>query len=160
MIAYPPALQSPPPVVGRHESGASEAASELNRLIDKFLVHYSEPRLSLLVPEIMALVRNAPGSSGDLEMIPVSENTAREAVRFVTLLPKSLPIPEIAADPDGEIAFDWIAKSGSMFTVSVDATGRLAYAGRFGVKSKIHGIEQLSDSCPQEILRGIQRATG
>lgn len=159
MIAHAPALD-PPAIIGRHESGASEAAAELNRRIEKFIVHYSAPRLDILVPEIMSLVRSTGDEGETLETTPVSEGAAREAVKFAILLPKSLPIPEISSDPDGEISFDWIGKRGAMFSVSIDATGRLAYAGRFGEKSKVHGIEQLSEACPDEILRGIQKATG
>ena len=160
MIAYAPALENPPAIIGGHGSGASETASELCGRIEDFFVHYSRPRLSLLVPEILSLVRSTAGNPNSSEASPVSEDTAREAVKFAILLPKSLPIPEISSDPDGEISFDWIGKTGAMFSVSVDTTGRLAYAGRFGEKSKVHGIEQLSESCPQEILRGIQRAAG
>lgn len=46
-----------------------------------------------------------------------------------------------------------------MFSASIDRSGRIAYAGRFGERSKVHGVEELSDSLPQEILRGIEKAT-
>jgi hypothetical protein len=36
---------------------------------------------------------------------------------------------------------------------------RELYAGRFSELSKVHGIEHISDSCPQEILRGIEKTT-
>ena len=159
MIAYAPALENPPALIGRCESGASEAASSVSEQLGQFLEHYSRPRLELLIPEIMSLVRVSAVNSSDVETARVTHDTAREAMKFALSLPKSLPIPEIAADPDGDISFDWIGKTGKMFSVSIDATGRIAYAGRFGERSKIHGIEQLSHSCPQEILRGIEKAT-
>lgn len=158
MIAYS-ALENSPAIVGTYETGASEAASKLNRQIENFVVHYSEPRLSILVPEMMSLVRSTSQGNCDTETAPVSESTMREAVKFALLLPKSLPIPEISADPDGDISFDWVNRAGFMFSVSVSATGRLAYAGRFGEKSRVHGIEQLSEACPHEILRGIEKVS-
>jgi hypothetical protein len=45
-----------------------------------------------------------------------------------------------------------------MFSVSVGADGRLSYAGRFSDTSKIHGMEQLSEMFPREILVGIEKA--
>lgn len=155
MIAYP--LERPPAMISVNENGASEAAKELRERLSTVLEHYSSPRLDLLVPEIMSLVVTDPLSE-DREQESVSRETANQARRFAVLLPKSLPIPEISADPDGEISFDWVSNTGKMFSVSIDETGRIAYAGRFGERSKIHGVEQLSDPLPQEVLRGIERA--
>ena len=154
MIACGPGLESPPAVI-RRESGASEAASRLNEQLEEFVQHYAAPRLEILVPEIISLVRAAE----DVEMASVSPETAAHALRLALLLPNSLPIPEISPDPDGDIAFDWSGKSGKMFSASIDRTGRIAYAGRFEESSKVHGVEQLSNSLPQEILRGIEKAT-
>jgi hypothetical protein len=117
--------------------------------------HYAAPRLEILVPEITSLIHAAV----DREAIPVSPDTVTQALNFALLLPNSLPIPEISSDPDGDISFDWISKTGKMFSASIDRSGRIAYAGRFGERSKVHGIEQLSDSLPQEILRGIEKAS-
>ncbi len=154
MIACGPGLETPAAVI-RRESGASEAASWLNGQLEKFVQHYTAPRLEILVPEITSLVRSAK----DVEMVSVSPDTATYALKFALLLPNSLPIPEISPDPDGDISFDWISKTGKVFSASIDRTGRIAYAGRFGERSKIHGIEQLSDSLPQEVLRGIEKAS-
>jgi hypothetical protein len=70
-----------------------------------------------------------------------------------------MPVPEVTSDPDGEISFDWFGSEGKMFSVSLNRNRRIAYAGRFGEMSKVHGIEQLSEVCPPEILRGIAKAT-
>ncbi len=154
MIACGPGWEIPPAVI-RRESGASEAASRLSEQLEEFVQHYAAPRLEILVPEITSLVRTV----ADREMTPVSLDTATQALNFALLLPNSLPIPEISSDPDGDISFDWISKTGKMFSASIDGTGRIAYAGRFGERSKVHGVEQLSKSLPQEILRGIERAS-
>jgi len=157
MIAYCPSLEDSPAAMTWQAQGASEAASQLATHLGEVLENYSGPRLQLLIPEILALVRGSEVESSDSEQAPVTPATATQALRLAVLLPKSQQIPEISADPDGEISFDWVGNSGMMFSVSIDATGRLAYAGRFGERSKIHGIEQLSSSCPHEILRGIER---
>jgi hypothetical protein len=154
MIACVPGLGTQPAVI-RRESGASAAASRLSEQLGEFMQHYAAPRLEILVPEITSLIHAAV----DREATPVSPDTATQALNFALLLPNSLPIPEISSDPDGDISFDWISKTGKMFSASIDRSGRIAYAGRFGERSKVHGVEQLSDSLPQEILRGIEKAS-
>jgi hypothetical protein len=142
------------PLLVRPEmSGSSDAAASLRQLLKAAFKEYSKPRTQLIEPEIMALVEESQG-----EDVQVEKETARTALNFMLLLPRSLPIPEVSADPDGEISFDWIGSSGKMFSVSVNKEGRIAYAGRFGERSKVHGIEQLSETCPIEIIRGIQRS--
>ncbi len=132
--------------------GVSAEATELQDWVRQSFDHYLEPRLQLLFPEIQEAV--SEDGSG------VDEATIRAAELFAYCLPRFGPVPEVSVDPDGEISFDWIAPSGSkMFSVSINNQSRLAYAGWFGEKSRIHGIEQLAENCPQEILRGIQKAT-
>ncbi|PYX75099.1 MAG: hypothetical protein DMG72_08300 [Acidobacteria bacterium] len=144
------------PLVYTHtESGASEPARLIAEHLRVFCEHYSKPRRQILEPEIMALLGS---DAGNVESVVVNDETARNAVAFAMLLPRAVPIPEVAPDPDGEISFDWIGKSGRMFSVSIGADGRISYAGRFGDKSKTHGIEQLSEVCPREILFGIEKA--
>jgi len=144
-----------PLVYTRTEKGASEPARVIAEHLRLVCEHYSKPRREILEPEIMALLGS---DTGNEESVAVSDETARQALAFAMLLPRAMPIPEVAPDPDGEISFDWIGKSGKMFSVSISADGRISYAGRFGDKSKTHGIEQLSEVFPREILLGIEKA--
>ncbi|HKN75513.1 MAG TPA: hypothetical protein VJW94_10085 [Candidatus Acidoferrum sp.] len=105
-----------------------------------------------LVSEIHEVIRE----SRAMGAVPINEDAGQMAIKFATLLPTSIPVPEVGVDPDGEISFDWLGPSGKMFSVSVDKKGRLAYAGRFGEKRKNSGVEQLSDICPPEIILGIK----
>jgi hypothetical protein len=134
--------------------GVSAEADVLEESLRQSVSHYLEPRLSLLVPELMSL---ADGSEG--ESTSADSETIKAAIRFAYCLPRFAPLPEVSVDPDGEISFDWLSPLGEMFSVSVNKQNRLAYAGWFGEKSRIHGIEQLAENCPQEIIRGIQKAT-
>jgi hypothetical protein len=132
--------------------GVSAEADKLEDWIRQSVNHFMQPRLGLLIPEIESL--------GDVSEPVVKNETVDAAIRFAYCLPRFGPLPEVSLDPDGEISFDWIGPSGrEMFSVSVNDQNRLAYAGWFGEKSRTHGIEQLAEGCPQEILRGIQRAT-
>jgi hypothetical protein len=140
-----------PVLIGRTQSGESGAAS----FIAKQMRELTMTRLEAFYPEIISLVSEA-GETQDSEMASVRYETAQAALHFALLLPRSFPIPEVAADPDGEISFDW-SRSGKMFSVSISAEGKISYAGRFSDKSKIHGTEQLSEAIPSEILRGIEK---
>lgn len=116
--------------------------------------HQRPTRIERLVSEIDEAVRESAASG----TVAVDAETKRMAIKLANLLPPSVPIPEVAFDPDGEIQFDWLGPGDKIFSVSVDRSGRLAYAGRFGEKKRNNGIEQLSESCPPEILQGIERA--
>lgn len=137
-------------------AGASDTAKSIEKEFENFR-HDAGPGLKLLHLDIAQMVAEA-GAAPTADLVPIDIDTAAAAIAFINLLPRSLPVPEVAPDPDGDISFDWMASSGKMFSVSVDAYGRLAYAGRFGENSKVHGTEQLSEICPQEIIRGIAKA--
>lgn len=79
--------------------------------------------------------------------------------RFLTLLPTSFPPPYIAADPDGEVSFDWEGRPGWLFSVSFAADQSIAYAGIFG-PARVRGIEWFSDEIPAAILEGLRRTLG
>jgi hypothetical protein len=133
--------------------GVSAEAGVLKESLRQSFSHYLEPRLSLLRPELESLADSEDACT------PADSETIRAAIQFAYCLPRFAPLPEVSVDPDGEISFDWLSPSGEMFSVSVNKQNRLAYAGWFGEKSRIHGIEQLAENCPQEIIRGIQKAT-
>jgi hypothetical protein len=38
---------------------------------------------------------------------PISAETYQTARRLVTALPFSVPVPQVSAEPDGEITFEW-----------------------------------------------------
>jgi hypothetical protein len=134
-------------------TGVSELADRVHLAVEESLKHYLESRLELLLPEIEIL-----GIVSDKTSSPVDLATVRAAVKFAYSLPRFGPIPEVSADPDGEISFDWAGPSGGMFSVSVNKENRLAYAGWFGEKSRINGIEQMADACPQQIIQSIDKA--
>jgi len=159
MTVYCHAVQGPFGLGVRLMTGSSDAAKLVARLLDEEILRYTEPRIQFLASDIEQLLNDPSQQMCPEGSIPIDVDTARAAIEFAYTLPRSLPAPEIAPEPDGEISFDWLGPAGKMFSVSVGRTGRVAYAGRFGEKSKIHGIEQLSESCPQEIIRGISKAT-
>ena len=156
MTYFCPTIDELPEMAEPDPRGFSAAAISVARELRAALAHYRSPRLAQIQLEIMDLSEREEAIDNYAPL--VDRDTAEMALSFAQLLPRSLPAPEISADPDGEVSFDWLGSAGKMFSVSVNKDGRISYAGRFGDKSKVHGIEQLSEVHPQEIVRGIQKA--
>ncbi len=86
----------------------------------------------------------------------VSSETYCAAKDFLKALPPSIQDPEIAVDPDGEIAFDWYGGD-KVFSVSVSPCKRLAYSGRYG-NSTAYGTMQFKGSrIPEELFPHIRK---
>jgi hypothetical protein len=82
--------------------------------------------------------------------------TIFNALELVNLLPTRLPIPEVDIDPDGEISFEWYRSSNKLLSISIGQDGRLAYAGRLGLK-RISGIDYLGEQFPNELAAFIEK---
>jgi hypothetical protein len=82
--------------------------------------------------------------------------TVSNACKFADLIPSKFPNPEINIDPDGEISFEWYISPDKLLSISVGQDGRLAYAGRLGIK-KISGIDYLGEQFPGELSVFIEK---
>ncbi|MDA2925100.1 hypothetical protein MYX65_10720 [Acidobacteria bacterium AH-259-L09] len=78
------------------------------------------------------------------------------ALEFLEALPTTLPAPDVAVEPDGEIAFEWYVRPRWVFSVSVGRDNELTYAGLFG-RSKTHGTEYFADELPKTIIENLDR---
>jgi hypothetical protein len=82
--------------------------------------------------------------------------TYEKALRFAQALPFGMRAPEISAEPDGEITFEWFANPTRVFSVSVGPNNELNYAGLFGA-SRTYGTEVFHDEIPEIVLSHIKR---
>ena len=89
---------------------------------------------------------------------PVKWASIQHALRFLSALPSDYPTPDVAVEPDGEIALEWQRAARWVFSVTTSAAGTLDYAGLFG-KSTLHGSEPDGDSIPRPILDALRRYT-
>jgi hypothetical protein len=87
---------------------------------------------------------------------PLDARAYRQAVRFLTQLPTTTPIPAISSDPDGEVEVSWNCGPRWVFSVSIGPNGRLTYAGLFGT-SKVYGTEWMGAETPRPVLEGVGR---
>ncbi len=72
------------------------------------------------------------------------------------LLGNHIRPPEIAADPDGEISFEWYERDDLVFAISVSPQRKLAYAGILG-QEKTHGIEHFGNHIPPIIFKYLRK---
>lgn len=85
---------------------------------------------------------------------PVSFDAYLYARRFLEALPTTAPSPEVSADPDGEVSFDWVFGPRKALTLSIGSNGRCSYAWIRG-KQKSRGTEWLDDEVPTNILGAL-----
>jgi len=87
----------------------------------------------------------------------VDPDAYRQAKLFLVALPTTAPSPEISADPDGDIAFDWIFGPQKALSVSIGPTGRCTFAWMLG-KSTYRGTVWLDDDgIPASIVHALGR---
>ena len=78
------------------------------------------------------------------------------ALQFLSALSHEIPLPDIAVDPDGDIALDWDLGERRIFSVRIGRDGTLNYAGLVG-HSSFHGMEILREGIPKAVSAGIDR---
>ena len=85
------------------------------------------------------------------------------AQRFLLALPSHLLAPglapELSHDDEGDIVFDWAGTGGRMFTIALNANGKLFYAARLSAWDKEHGTKRFVDTIPKAILELIQKVS-
>lgn len=80
---------------------------------------------------------NIPGWDGE-NAEPVADATFYNAARLLSAIPLSLPVPDILADNDGYIEFEWY-KEGKSFSLYVTDTNLVLYAGFYGKEDRLSG---------------------
>ncbi len=88
---------------------------------------------------------------------PVPAAALSKALAFIDALPSDVPLPEISADPDGEISFDWCGRK-RHFSISIGENNVMSYAGLFG-SDRAKGSERFDGSIPRTLITYAQRAT-
>lgn len=112
--------------------------------------------LEALVGAVLIALDDDWDGYGAERVIPEAIKTARQLGEALHVLPSDVPPPEIAVEPDGEIAFNWQSAADQMFSVSVGTRGRLSYAGLFGGED-VYGSTFFVDVLPTNILLAIKK---
>ncbi len=98
---------------------------------------------------------SAPDWDGE-GALPVDRAAVGRAERFIRALPASVPVPEIAAEPDGSVSLDWRGSQYRMFSISVGRYDRLSIAWLKGTDSG-HAVARFDGwSIPDSILDSLR----
>jgi len=102
----------------------------------------------------MAVERGEPNWDG-YGAEPVDAVAVARAEAIIRALPDGMQLPEISAEPDGEISLDWVRTQRRLMSVSAGLSDRLAFAWLNGTDSG-HGVERFDGiTIPPHILAGI-----
>jgi hypothetical protein len=135
------------------------AASELGQSVERSVALLG--RKAVAISQIWALANECAetdwdGDGGE----PISDLTVRQSLDLIRALPRDLPLPEFAPEPDGSISMDWIASRYRLFSLSIGEGSRLAYAWLDGT-DRGHGVAQFDGvTVPTRILEGIRSIVG
>ena len=145
-------------------AGYSKASEAVCKNLEKIREHYLTPvtrqKLSQVWCDALRDIVESKCTEGwdGYDAAPVSEQTLKEAYKFISLLPPSLPVPEeISADPDGDISLEWYRNTNYLLTISISEKKTISYAGVFGPYSKVHGTEYFDFKIPKSILDNIKK---
>ena len=85
----------------------------------------------------------------------VEDSTYTYAQQLLQFLPNNMAIPDIVADTDGEILFEWDYGPRQVFAISIGRDGILSYAGLFD-HDKVQGRAPFSGALPSAIRNGFE----
>jgi hypothetical protein len=160
MTMTPAVLRGPGLISQSRSTGQSPSARLLSQLCEEIRKHLltslavswtTESALSEL-NEIRVAAANAGWDGYGAKA--VNFDAYLQARRFLESLPTTAPPPEVSADPDGEISFDWVFGPRKALTLSIGANGRCSYAWIRGRRTS-HGTEWLDDEVPANILGAL-----
>lgn len=86
----------------------------------------------------------------------LSNESYDRAIEFLESLPNSVATPEVDADPDGHVTFEWYKSPYRSLSVSVSPEGDLHYAALIG-PNKANGKEVFNGLPPKSILDIMKR---
>ena len=152
---------TPPYALARDRSAVSTAAQAVQKAASEVVERAERTRTfgrkADAISQIWALANEcaAPDWNGE-GALPIAQRAVFEAAAFVRALPHGIPLPEFAPEPDGSISLDWIGSRSRIFSVSVGASERLAYAWLDGT-DRGHAVARFDgEIVPARILEGIK----
>ena len=88
----------------------------------------------------------------------VTAAAVADARAFAEALDSSLFVPEVSAEPDGVLTFEWHRSTRQTLSVSVHGSGVLHYAALLGA-ARAFGAEPFIGKVPKAIFDLIDRVT-
>jgi hypothetical protein len=113
-----------------------------------------------LLSELQGVQRNCTQHDWDGDKAScVTPTTLAHALRLAMMLTRKYPKPDVDADPDGHLSFEWYVAPRRVVTASVSPDGQVYFAGLFG-GNRNHGVEQLGELLPHALAANLERLFG
>ena len=87
---------------------------------------------------------------------PVTEDVIKAAEKVIDELPGDSGVPEISADPEGNVEFDWHLDNGTMFTVCIGQTGIIVISGLHPTKAELTVTAKDNERVPSILRCGLE----
>ncbi|MFZ2798654.1 MAG: hypothetical protein WAZ30_00385 [Syntrophorhabdus sp.] len=87
---------------------------------------------------------------------PVTKAVFDQGFHFLRSLPLGIATPSVAADPDGDITFEWYRSASRVLTISIDPSGLMHYAAIIGIR-KAYGTESLAAGIPSFLIELVRQ---
>lgn len=152
-------LARPGSAVSREAQAVQQAASKAVNAVERSRALFGSKANA--ISELWALANECEHEGWDGGgALPLDPQAVYKAVAFIRALPDSVPLPELAAEPDGAVSLDWIRSRNRVVSVSVGAGDRLAFAWLDGT-DRGHGVARLADGVvPERIVDAIVAIMG
>jgi len=155
-----PSFLTMPSGEGTDQGSSKKIVSDIRRVIAKMWgsesITFGRP-LDDALASLVDVYKECSRSDWDAYgAVAVSSDAYEEAKKIINLLPSSIQMPDIVAEPTGEIGFEWRRGRGQIFVFSVGGKHRINYAGIFG-GNKIHGSEYFEETLPMAIIEHLRR---
>lgn len=150
------------PIFFGEDFGVSEGASEIRKETIKLRNHLARSvtfgeHLSKMMEGLFQVKNKSSSDNWDgYHAKAINSDAFQSAIKFALSLPLKVPMPEIYADPDGEITFEWYEDKRRVFSVSLGRRNKISYAGIYGY-NKVFGVEYFYTNVPEAILTSINR---
>ncbi len=90
---------------------------------------------------------------------PISEDVLQCAITFLNSFPLGIEAPEVGAEPDGSITFEWYRPPNKVISISINPDGWMYYAALIGT-SRRHGADYAMMGISDDLLKIILQVTG
>jgi hypothetical protein len=113
---------------------------------------FAEPLMALNQIYQRCQASNWDGEGAD----PILLETVLEAHKLFSLLPSSVPTPELLPESTGAIAFEWYRGRNRVYVISVCGRKSIEFAGLYGLGNEVHGKVNFEDCLPVAIQDHLQ----
>ena len=144
----------------------SEPAGRLDEQLKRFVQHRDETAtIQLSKYRTLNHLKEVVGACsvrdwGGNNELPISSQTAKEAVSLLEALPLNFSNPDVSPEPMGSIAFEWRFAPMRTIVLSVAGRGTIEYAGLLGPIAQFHGRSPFTGDLPEFVFRQLMSARG